>query len=126
MKYLITGLVVSIASSIATPLLAEDSSSPGFPGASSSRDSLFSIYGINAKTDEDQSSSNGLGIYYNTETLKAKAEGTSDFYKLGAAVKLNPFSDKVYTKFGLSYVNQKMYAPDSSSQQAFMPIRDGL
>lgn len=112
-KILITTLLTMSATSLSAVPLSTDTNEP----SSSSRDSLFSIYGISSKTNKDQNSSNGLGLYYNSEITKVKLEGTSDFVKLGSVFKFNPFTKNFYTKLGLNYIDQKMYATDNSTKR---------
>lgn len=49
------------------------------------------------------------------EIVKLKIEGTSDYIKSGLVLKYNPFTENWYFKVGANYINQKMYAPDSST-----------
>lgn len=84
---------------------------------SANRDATINIYGVGAKTDEDQSSHGGLGVMFDSEAIKLKFEGTSDFIKTGAVLKLNPFDNKWYIKVGTNYINQKMYAPDDTNDK---------
>jgi len=79
------------------------------------RDTTINIYGVGAKTDKDQDSSAGMGIMFDSEAIKVKVEGTSDFIKSGAVLKLNPFNPNLYFKLGLNYINQKMYSPINTS-----------
>jgi len=79
------------------------------------RDRTINIYGVGAKTDKDQDSSAGMGIMFDSEAIKVKVEGTSDFIKSGAVLKLNPFNPNLYFKLGLNYINQKMYSPVNTS-----------
>ena len=79
------------------------------------RDTTINIYGVKTKVDKNQESSNGLGVMFESEEVKVKLEGTSDFIKSGAIVKFNPFYDGLYIKVGANYINQKVYAPDSSN-----------
>ena len=84
-------------------------------GASASeRDTTFNIYGVGAKTDKNQDSSVGAGVMFDSEAIKIKLEATSDFIKTGAVLKFNPNNDNFYIKVGANYINQKMYAPDST------------
>lgn len=52
---------------------------------------------------------------YDSEALKVKLEGTSDFVKTGAVLKVNPFNPNLYFKFGLNYINQKVWSPVDTS-----------
>lgn len=81
------------------------------------RESTFNVYGVGAKTDENQDSHAGIGIMFDSEFFKFKAEGTSDFFKSGAVFKFNPIADKWYIKAGAGYLNQKMYAPDNTNER---------
>lgn len=79
------------------------------------RNDLISLYGVNAKTSNLHDSQNGSGMFYNTEKLKVMMEGTSEFFKAGTVLKFNPFDDRLYFKVGGNYLNQKLYAPDSTN-----------
>ncbi len=85
--------------------------------ASTEREATFNIYGVNAKTDKDQSSHSGVGIMFDSEEVKVKLEGTSDFIKAGAVLKFNPSNSKWYVKVGANAINQKMYAVDGSTDK---------
>lgn len=79
-----------------------------------SNDSTINIYGVNEKTDKDQSSSNGIGIMYDSEELKVKLESTSDSTKAAAVLKFSPMQNWYY-KIGVNALNQKVYAPDNTN-----------
>ena len=79
------------------------------------RDVTVNVYGVGAKTDKNENSHAGMGIMFDSEAIKVKLEGTSDFIKLGTALKFNPFDGKLYMKVGGNYINQTMYAPDSTN-----------
>jgi len=83
--------------------------------ASTTRDTSINIYGVGAKTDKNQNSSAGAGLMFDSEALKVKLEGTSDFFKTGAVLKVNPFTENLYFKFGLNYINQKVFSPVNTS-----------
>ena len=72
------------------------------------KDSTINFYGVGAKLDKDKNSHAGVGFMYDSEEIKVKLEGTSDFIKAGAVVKFNPYNDKWYVKVGANIVNQKM------------------
>ena len=74
------------------------------------RDATINIYGVGAKVDADGESSAGAGIMFDSEAVKVKAEGTSDFFKTGAVFKVNPFDANLYFKLGLNYINQKVWS----------------
>lgn len=95
---------------LSSTLHAEETKLP-----SSERNDLISVYGVNAKTDPNHPSHNGGGMFYSTEDLKVMMENTSDFFKVGTVIKFNPFDEKLYFKVGGNYINQKLYAPDSTS-----------
>jgi len=82
--------------------------------ASDTKDTTLSIYGVNAKTNSSQDSSQGLGLMFDTEELKVKLETTSDYVKTGAVYKFTPMTN-LYFKVGGNFINQKMYAPDSTN-----------
>ena len=83
--------------------------------ASETRDATINIYGISAKTDMNQDVTAGAGIMLDSEIIKLKVEGTSDFIKSGLVLKFNPITENWYFKVGANYINQKMYAPDNTN-----------
>ena len=83
--------------------------------ASTTRDTTINVYGVGAKVNSNHSNSAGAGIMYDSEDLKVKLEGTSDFVKTGAVLKVNPFTPNLYFKFGLNYINQKVYSVVNTS-----------
>ena len=83
--------------------------------ANTQKDNTINIYGVGAKTDKDQNSHSGVGFMFDSEEVKVKLEGTSDFLKAGAVVKFNPVTNKWYVKVGANVVNQKMYAVDGNT-----------
>ncbi len=87
----------------------------GSLSASSKRDTTVNIYGVSAKTDANQDATAGAGIMLDSEVFKLKVEGTSDFIKSGLVLKFNPITEDWYFKVGANYIDQKMYAPDSST-----------
>ncbi len=60
--------------------------------ASETRDATINIYGISAKTDMNQDVTAGAGIMLDSEIIKLKVEGTSDFIKSGLVLKFNPIT----------------------------------
>ena len=83
--------------------------------ASESRDTTVNVYGVGAKTDKNQNSSSGMGLMFDSEDVKVKMEGTSDFFKIGGVYKINPFMDNWYFKFGANYLNLKVFSPVNTS-----------
>ena len=83
--------------------------------ASENRDTTINVYGVSAKIDKNQNSSAGAGVMFDSEAVKVKLEGTSDYIKTGAVLKFNPINNKWYFKVGANYINQKMFAPDSTN-----------
>jgi hypothetical protein len=83
--------------------------------ASETRDATINVYGVGAKVDANQDSSAGAGIKFDSEAIKVKVEGTSDFFRTGAVLKVNPFNPNLYFKFGLNYLNQKVWSPVNTS-----------
>lgn len=79
------------------------------------RDTTINVYGVGAKIDKNQNSSAGAGIMFDSEALKVKLEGTSDFFKTGAVLKVNPFNPNLYFKFGINYINKKVWSPVDTS-----------
>ncbi|MEN4054046.1 hypothetical protein [Sulfurimonas sp. NWX79] len=79
------------------------------------RNATINIYGVGAKVDASHDSSAGFGLMFDSEAIKVKAEGTSDFFRTGAVLKVNPFTQNLYFKFGLNYLNQKVFSPVNTS-----------
>jgi len=75
------------------------------------RDTTVNVYGVGSKIDKNQDSSAGMGLMFDSEDIKVKIEGTSDFLKTGMVLKFNPFNPNLYFKVGANYINQKMYSP---------------
>ncbi|DAB36635.1 MAG TPA: hypothetical protein CFH80_03810 [Sulfurospirillum cavolei] len=84
-----------------------------------SDDSLFSLYQLNSRKSDSNSgnTSNGGGVYYDTEMIKVRLENTSDYLKVGTVFKYNPEDTPWYIKTGLSYLNEKIYGYDGSSDR---------
>jgi hypothetical protein len=102
--------------SIITSLAIASVNAEDVPTAFNQRDTTVNIYGVAAKTDKTQDSHGGVGVMFDSEDVKVKLEGTSDFLKFGTVLKFNPLDDaNWYFKIGANYINQKMYAPDSST-----------
>ncbi len=101
-KLLLAGLI-----GISVSLVAELSAAE--------RDTTVNVYGVGAKVDANQDSSAGAGVMFDSEAIKVKLEGTSDFFKSAAVLKFNPFVKDWYFKVGLNYINQKMYSPVDTS-----------
>jgi hypothetical protein len=101
-KISITTALLLSSSLFATPISLE-------------KDKTINIYGVSSKINKDKSSSNGLGFMYDSETIKAKIETTSDFIKFGSILKFNPTNSKWYIKTGINYINQKLYVPDNTN-----------
>lgn len=82
-------------------------------------DSLFSLYQLNSRKSDSNSgnTSNGGGVYYDTEMIKVRLENTSDYLKVGTVFKYNPEDTPWYIKTGLSYLNEKIYGYDGSSDR---------
>lgn len=74
------------------------------------RTKQMSLYGVKNK---DNNTTNGMGLFYNTQTLKLKAEGSDTSFKTGALVHLNPFQTPVYLNIGANYIDEKIQANDS-------------
>ena len=83
----------------------------------SQRDTTLNLYGVSTKIDTSHNGSLGAGIGIDGEALKARLESTSDFTNVAALYKYSPV-DKYYIKFGASYINQKVYAPDGTNAKA--------
>jgi opacity protein-like surface antigen len=104
--------------SIITSLAIASVNAEAVPTAFNQRDTTVNIYGVAAKTDKTQDSHGGLGVIFDSEDVKVKLEGTADFLKFGTVLKFNPLDDaNWYFKVGANYINQKMYAPDSSTER---------
>nr|WP_321266152.1 cadherin repeat domain-containing protein [uncultured Sulfurimonas sp.] len=83
--------------------------------ASENRDTTINVYGVGAKVAPNSDNTNGAGLMLDSEDFKFKVEGTSDFIKTGAVLKVNPLDENLYFKFGLNYLNQKIYSPSNTS-----------
>jgi hypothetical protein len=111
MKKMTLGLLfVGLTSSVFA-----STSNEAFNNISENRDATINVYGVGAKIDKNQDSSAGAGIMFDSEALKVKLEGTSDFVKTGAVLKVNPFNPNLYFKFGLNYINEKVWSPVNTS-----------
>lgn len=73
----------------------------------------ISVYKITAPSDPIRTSESGAGLYYNTQNIKFKVEKSADYIKTGAILKINPFQDALYVKFGGNYLNQNLGYYDS-------------
>ena len=109
-----TTLTLLIAG-VASTAFATTTTNEAFKDINANRDATINVYGVGAKIDKNQDSSAGAGIMYDSEALKVKLEGTSDFFKTGAVLKVNPFTENLYFKFGLNYINQKVWSPVNTS-----------
>ena len=69
------------------------------------RTKKMSVYGVK---HEDKNATNGLGIFYNTQNLKVKTEGSNSSFKTGAIVQTNPFQNPMYVNVGGNYINEKI------------------
>lgn len=69
------------------------------------KNKTMSIYGIKS---EDTNRSNGVGIFYNTQNLKVKVEGSQTAFKTGAVLTYNPFLNSTYINIGANYINQNV------------------
>jgi hypothetical protein len=69
----------------------------------------MSLYKVNY---EDKNTTNGLGLFYNTQNLKVKAEGSSSTFKTGAMVQVNPLQNPIYFDIGGNYINEKVLGAD--------------
>ena len=71
----------------------------------------ISIYGVKSK---DKNISNGVGLFYNTQNLKVKVEGSDTVFKTGAIATFNPFQTSTYINIGANYINQNVQENDST------------
>lgn len=76
----------------------------------------ISVYKITIPSDPMRTADNGAGLYYNTQNMKLKVEKSPDIVKTGAILKINPFQDSLYVKFGGNYLNQSLCNYDSSKK----------
>lgn len=76
------------------------------------RDKKMSIYGIKNK---DKNTTNGVGLFYNTQNLKVKAERSDSSFKTGAMIQANPFQNPMYVNIGGNYINEKILENDLHS-----------
>ncbi len=108
-------LSLLIAGVVSTAFAATTTTNEAWKNINANRDATINVYGVGAKIDKNQDSSAGAGIMFDSEALKVKLEGTSDFFKTGAVLKVNPFNPNLYFKFGLNYINQKVWSPVNTS-----------
>jgi hypothetical protein len=80
-----------------------------------SENTRLNLYAIEGKVNVDHNSAQGFGIILDSEEVKAKLEYTPDLLKAATVFKFNPLHENMYHKVGISYVKQKLYAPDDSS-----------
>ena len=76
------------------------------------RDKKMSIYGVK---NADKNTTNGVGLFYNTQNLKVKAERSDSSFKTGAIIQTNPFQNLMYINFGGNYINEKIIGNDLQS-----------
>lgn len=76
------------------------------------RTKQMSIYGVKS---EDRNTTNGVGLFYNTQNLKVKVEGSGTAFKTGAVVTYNPFRTSTYINIGANYINENLPENDSIS-----------
>lgn len=75
------------------------------------KDKKMSIYGVKS---EDQKSNNGMGLFYNTQNLKVKVEGSDTAFKTGAIFTYHPFQTPgMYIDVGANYINANLQENDS-------------
>lgn len=76
------------------------------------RNKKMSIYGIK---NADKNTTNGVGLFYNTQNLKVKAERSDSSFKTGAMIQTNPFKNPLYVNIGGNYMNEKILGNDLQS-----------
>lgn len=74
------------------------------------RDKKMSIYEI-----KGNNKTNGVGLFYNTQNLKVKAERSDSSFKTGAMIQANPFQNLIYINIGGNYINEKIFENDLHS-----------
>jgi len=74
----------------------------------------MSIYGIKTA---DKNATNGIGVFYNTQSLKIKAERSDCAFKTGAVVQTNPFQSPMYVSIGGNYMNEEVIGNDLHSNK---------
>jgi len=77
---------------------------------------LITMYNLNTKTNQPQTSNSGGGLFYNAPNIKLKVESSTDAVKTAAIIKVNPLNNSLYTKFGVNYLNQNVYNYDASTE----------
>ncbi len=75
------------------------------------RNKQMSIYGI----QEDKNTTNGVGLFYNTQNLKFKVERSDSAFKTGAMIQTNPFQNPIYVNIGGNYINERIQTTDFHS-----------
>lgn len=76
------------------------------------RNKKMSIYGIK---NDDKNTSDGIGLFYNTQDLKFKVERSNSSFKTGAMIQANPFQNPMYVNIGGNYINEKNLKTDVNS-----------
>jgi hypothetical protein len=71
------------------------------------RTKQMSLYGVKTK---DQNMTNGVGLFYNTQKLKFKAEGSETSFKTGAMLHVNPLESPIYLNIGANYLDDTIQA----------------
>ncbi|MFA6143390.1 MAG: hypothetical protein WCW84_01880 [Sulfurimonas sp.] len=80
-----------------------------FDDTNTSNSNSLSIYRIAPSPEKALINSNGGGgLSYNSSDVKFKVETSADFVKTGAIVKINPFQNALYLKFGANYLTQNV------------------
>ncbi len=69
------------------------------------RNKKMLIYGVKSK---DRNTTNGVGLFYNTQNLKLKIEGSDTSFKTGASIKYYPFQTPIYLNVGGNYIDQNI------------------
>lgn len=82
----------------------------------SNNNNFLSIYSIKTAPVQARIYGDGKGLFYNSPNMKLKVEKSIDSIKTGAIVKINPFHDSLYIKFGANYLNQSFNHNDSTRE----------
>ena len=71
----------------------------------------MSIYGVK---NENEKVNNGMGLFYNSQNLKVKIEGSDTAFKTAAILTYHPFQTPgIYIDIGANYLNANLQENDS-------------
>ena len=77
------------------------------------RNKQMFIYGVKS---EDKKRNSGVGIFYNTQDLKVKVEGSDTTFKTGTSIQVRPIQTPIYINIGANYIDQSSHISTSFNQ----------